>query len=82
MDHLTRLPLRGWRWLFGVLGVLLTGAAVYVFLDWPNIDGPKDTVMLIFPMLICLGGIWLLYVAFVANDEKLMRFVRFMQRFA
>jgi len=62
--------------------MLISGAAVYVFIDWPNVHGPKDAVMLIFPALILLCGIWFLYAAFVANDEKLMKVVRFMQRFA
>ena len=81
MDRFTRSPVRGWRWLYAVLGLIVTGTAIYVFIDWPNTEGPKDSVMLAFPALILLGGLGLIYFGVLANDKRLLRFVTFMQTF-
>lgn len=82
MDRFISSPLRGWRWLLGFLGVIIAGAAIYVFVDWPRAPEPKDALILIFPSLLLIVGLVLAYAGLLASDDRLMKVVRFMQRIA
>ena len=80
MGRFTNSPLRGWRWFYAFFGVLISGVATYVFVDWPNREGPKDSIMLIFPGLLLVAGLVLAYAGALADDQRLMKIHQFIQR--
>ncbi len=73
-------PQRAWRWLFIFLGLLFFATSIFVFIDWPNRPEPKDEVILLFPLLILLGGCWFFFLGAFAEDERLLRIVKVMQK--
>ncbi len=80
VKRFTSSPIRGWRWLFTFFGVVLSGAIVYVLIDWPRPIAEMDVPILIFPALLLVVGAFLLYIGAFAKDEQLMRFHRAIQR--
>ena len=76
MYRFNRSPLRGWRWFYAFLLVLLIVAAV---LGWINAMPPKDPLVLFLfltPVSIGVG-----FLAFVAEDAVLSRVVEWAMRY-
>jgi hypothetical protein len=70
---------RGYRWFYAFIGALIIAVALYALVDGISQIKSEDLPILIFPILLLVCGVGMLYVGIFMSDKKVMLITEFLK---